>query len=99
MCGFNLTPEIINYVLARPAMKQSPEEASSRLSSQHIRRLLRKRKVQYRNRKIPPIYPNLHSTLTLVFFTSILTSSKLSINPQNVVFIKNDTLNMNHREQ
>jgi hypothetical protein len=64
MCEFHLTPEIIDYVLARPAMKQSPEEASSRLSIQHIHRLLRKREVHYRNRKIPPIYPNHHSTLS-----------------------------------
>jgi hypothetical protein len=60
MREFHFTPEIINYVLAR----QSTEEASSRLSSQHIHRLLRKREVHYRNRKIPPIYPNLHSTLS-----------------------------------
>jgi hypothetical protein len=64
ICEFYLIPEIVNYVLARPAMKQLSEEASSRLSSQHIRRLLRKRKVHYRTRKISPLYPNLHSTLS-----------------------------------
>jgi hypothetical protein len=64
LCVLYLTPDIINYVLARPTMKLSYEEASSRLSSQHIRRILRKRKVHYRTRKISPLYPNLHYTLS-----------------------------------
>jgi len=64
LCEFYLAPDIINYVLARPAMKLSSEEASSRLSSQHICRFLRKRRVHYRTRKISPLYRNLYSTLS-----------------------------------
>jgi len=64
LCEFCLTPYIINYVLARPAMKLSSEEASSRLPSHHICRFLRKREVHYSTRKISPLYPNLDSTFS-----------------------------------